>query len=175
MIKPDLDGFEITVEQTTHVNGLQLLEETFNLFGSFVKEHPKGFNIVLDEFQEIANLPDSIKIEGILRSQIQTHVNAGYFFVGSRRRMLLDIFNELKRPFYKSAINYTHWGRFQKPKLPPSSLTGSMMVGKSVLPMSLRLYTIKQRAIHTMSSEFPMRYLPSRTGRRLPLRIMKKP
>jgi uncharacterized protein len=106
VIKPDLDGIEITVEQTTHVDGLQLLEETFNLFGSFVKEHPKGFNIVLDEFQEIANLPDSIKIEGILRSQIQTHVNAGYFFVGSRRRMLLDIFNELKRPFYKSAINY---------------------------------------------------------------------
>jgi len=29
-----------------------------------------------------------------------------YFFVGSRRRILLDIFNEEKRPFYKSAINY---------------------------------------------------------------------
>jgi uncharacterized protein len=107
VIKPDMEtGLEVTVEQTTHKNGLELLEETFSHFGSFVKEHSKGFNIVLDEFQEIANLTGAIKIEGVLRSQIQTHTNVSYFFVGSRRRMLLDIFNEQKRPFYKSAINY---------------------------------------------------------------------
>jgi AAA+ ATPase superfamily predicted ATPase len=107
VIKPDPEtGLEITVEQTTQKNGLDLLEETFSLFGSFAKEHSKGFNIVLDEFQEITNLTDAIKIEGVLRSYIQTQTNVGYFFVGSRRRMLLDIFNEQRRPFYKSAINY---------------------------------------------------------------------
>jgi AAA+ ATPase superfamily predicted ATPase len=107
VIKPDAEaGLEVTVEQTTNKNGFELLEETFSLFGSFVKEHSKGFNIVLDEFQEITNLTGAIKIEGVLRSQMQTQANVGYFFVGSRRRMLLDIFNEQKRPFYKSAINY---------------------------------------------------------------------
>jgi len=29
-----------------------------------------------------------------------------YLFIGSRRRILQDIFNEKKRPFYQSAINY---------------------------------------------------------------------
>lgn len=107
VLKPDPNsGFEITVEQTTQQRGLELLKETFTLFSSFVKEHANGFHIVLDEFQEITNLKDSIKIEGVLRSQIQTQTNVGYVFVGSRRRMLLDIFNEQKKPFYKSAINY---------------------------------------------------------------------
>ena len=37
---------------------------------------------------------------------MRAHRNVSYFFVGSRRRVLLDMFNEQKRPFYKSAINY---------------------------------------------------------------------
>ena len=107
VIKPDPEmGVIITAEPTTQMSGLKLLEETFSLFGKFIKEHPPGFHIVLDEFQEITDLHESKQIEGILRSQIQTHTNVSYFFVGSRRRILLDIFNEEKRPFYKSAINY---------------------------------------------------------------------
>jgi len=99
-------GIIITAEPTTQMSGLKLLEETFSLFGKFTQEHPPGFHIVLDEFQEITELRESKQIEGILRSQIQTHRNVSYFFVGSRRRILLDIFNDEKRPFYKSAINY---------------------------------------------------------------------
>jgi len=107
VIKPDPEmGITITAEPTTQINGLELLEETFSLFGKFVKEHTPGFHIVLDEFQEITELRESKQIEGVLRSQIQSHTNVSYFFVGSRRRILLDIFNDEKRPFYKSAINY---------------------------------------------------------------------
>jgi hypothetical protein len=107
VIKPDPEmGITITAEPTTQMNGLKLLEETFSLFGKFIKEHAPGFHIVLDEFQEITELRESKQIEGVLRSQIQGHTNVSYFFVGSRRRILLDIFNDEKRPFYKSAINY---------------------------------------------------------------------
>ncbi|MGQ9570783.1 MAG: hypothetical protein ACUVUQ_08085 [Thermodesulfovibrionales bacterium] len=66
----------------------------------------KGFHVVIDEFQEVAELRESLQIEGIMRFHIQTHRNASYFFVGSRRRILSEIFNERKRPFYRSAINY---------------------------------------------------------------------
>lgn len=108
IIKPDPEmGIEITVEPTTREYGLRLLEETFNLFGSFAREYEKGLNVVIDEFQEIVNLPNSIKVEAILRSQIQNQTNVGYIFVGSRRRMLLEMFSEQKRPFYKSSIHYT--------------------------------------------------------------------
>ena len=93
-------------ETTAAKNGIELLDETFGLFGAFMNDHGSGFHIVFDEFQEISELRESRQIEGILRSHIQTHENASYFFVGSRRRLLLEIFNEQKRPFYKSAINY---------------------------------------------------------------------
>jgi hypothetical protein len=40
-----------------------------------------------------------------MRTQIQQQT-ASYFFIGSRRRILLGIFNERQRPFFQSAINY---------------------------------------------------------------------
>ena len=71
--------------------------------GEFLKKTKRPANIVLDEFQEIVELKNS-NIEGILRAHIQAHP-ASYFFVGSRRRVLLEMFNLKRRPFFQSAIN----------------------------------------------------------------------
>jgi hypothetical protein len=60
----------------------------------------------LDEFQEISELPESKKLEGILRSQMQLHKDISYFYVGSRRRVLEEIFSNRSRPFYKSAFMF---------------------------------------------------------------------
>ena len=63
VIKPDAEmGIAITAEPTTQIGGPKLLEETFSLFGAFVKEHPRGFHIDLDEFQEITGLRESKQI-----------------------------------------------------------------------------------------------------------------
>ncbi|MBP7526912.1 MAG: ATP-binding protein [Syntrophorhabdaceae bacterium] len=106
-VSPDADtGFMITAEPTVRTNGMDLLHETLSQFGKFTQDHKKGFHVVFDEFQEIIQLPDSLKIEGVMRSHVQGHSNVSYFFVGSRRRLLMDIFNGSKRAFYKSAINY---------------------------------------------------------------------
>lgn len=106
-VKPDPEtGFTISAEPTIRTGGLDLLEETLSQFGGFARVQKKGFHIIFDEFQEITQLPDSLKIEGVLRSHIQRHTNVSYFFVGSRRRLLIDMFNADRRPFYKSAINY---------------------------------------------------------------------
>lgn len=59
--------------------------------------------VCLDEFQEITELPQAKKLEGILRSQMQRHRDISYFYVGSRRRVLQEIFSSRSRPFYKSA------------------------------------------------------------------------
>jgi hypothetical protein len=61
--------------------------------------------VALDEFQEIVVLREAPQIEGIMRAQIQQQA-ASYFFIGSRRRILLGIFNDRQRPFFQSAINY---------------------------------------------------------------------
>jgi AAA+ ATPase superfamily predicted ATPase len=107
VFRPDPEyGVSLSVEPVTKKKGVELLEETMSGLGKFIVDCKKGCHIVFDEFQEIVELRDSLRIEGIMRSHVQTHANASYFFVGSRRRILSDIFNEKKRPFYRSAINY---------------------------------------------------------------------
>ena len=50
-------------------------------------------------------VPNPPNIEGIMRAHIQ-HQQASYFFVGSRRRVLLEMFNQGRRPFFQSAVNF---------------------------------------------------------------------
>lgn len=108
VLRPDPEyGLSITAEPAaTGKRGLELLDETMEGLGRFIKDQKGGCHVVLDEFQEIAEIRESLQVEGIMRSHIQRHANASYFFVGSRRRLLTDIFNQRKRPFYGSAVNF---------------------------------------------------------------------
>lgn len=107
VLKPDESGgVSLTVEFVApQKRGLDVLEETFAALGLFAKQTKDRLHIVLDEFQEITEVKESPQMEGVMRTHIQTHPFS-YFFVGSRRRILLSIFNEQKRPFFQSAINY---------------------------------------------------------------------
>lgn len=106
VIRPTEQSLDFTIEQISPtISGIQLLDKTMEDFGKFLNHSGKSVNITFDEFQEISELKESLQVEGILRKHIQEH-KASYFFVGSRRRLLLDMFNERTRPFYQSAINY---------------------------------------------------------------------
>lgn len=107
VLKPDIDGsISLTVEPTSqNKSGLDALEDILSSLKKFEEQVTQKIHFVLDEFQEIVTLKQSKQAEGILRSHIQRH-SFSYFFVGSRRRVLLGIFNEEKRPFFQSAINY---------------------------------------------------------------------
>ncbi len=106
VFKPSADsGVVLSVEPiSVALSGIELLGKVLEEFGDFIIKQPAslGVHIVFDEFQEITDLKNS-QIEGVLRKHIQEH-QASYFFVGSRRRILLDIFNQRNRPFYQSAI-----------------------------------------------------------------------
>jgi uncharacterized protein len=95
-----------SIEPAEKRRGIDLLREILDEFGKVAATHKEGFHVVFDEFQEITELPESKQIEGVMRSCIQTHKNVSYFFVGSRRRILLAMFNERKRAFFQSSINY---------------------------------------------------------------------
>lgn len=82
------------------------LDDLMEGINKYVKKRKIQACIALDEFQEITELPESKKIEGILRSHIQRHKNISYFYIGSRRRILQDMFNNKSRPFYKSVYTY---------------------------------------------------------------------
>lgn len=83
-----------------------LLDDLMQGVGKYTEKNKMSLSVVLDEFQEITELPEAKSIEGILRSHIQFHRRISYFFVGSRRRILQDMFTMKNRPFYKSAFLY---------------------------------------------------------------------
>jgi len=67
---------------------------------------PKGKRavVVLDEFQEVADLLPDDRFERVMRSVIQGHTRVSYIFLGSRYHMLRRMFTDHNRPFYKSAL-----------------------------------------------------------------------
>jgi hypothetical protein len=107
ILKPDPEGgISLSVEPSSPArSGIEVLDETLESLGAFVEATDGLVQIALDEFQEIVVLREALRIEAALRTQIQRQ-NASYFFIGSRRRVLLGIFNDRKRPFFQSAINY---------------------------------------------------------------------
>ena len=107
VLKPDPSGgVSLSVEPSGVVKGgLELLQETMDSLREFVATTKSLVHVALDEFQEIVTLKEALQVEGIMRTQIQQQ-QASYFFIGSRRRVLLGIFNERQRPFFQSAINY---------------------------------------------------------------------
>jgi len=103
-IKPDGTSLSIKFDPDAKVN--VLLEDLLNGVSIFLKKRKIKACFVFDEFQEITELPESKNIEGTLRSYIQSEKEISFFFVGSRRRILQDMFTNAKRPFYKSAFIY---------------------------------------------------------------------
>jgi AAA+ ATPase superfamily predicted ATPase len=106
VFKPSAEnGFTLSVEPISpSMPGMEMLDKVMEELGLFIERERPDLHFVLDEFQEITELKQPA-IEGIFRKHIQHH-QASYFFVGSRRRVLLDIFNQRNRPFYQSAIMY---------------------------------------------------------------------
>ena len=63
----------------------------------------KGIELIicLDEFQNIAELPESMAIQRLLRAVWQKHQHVTYCLYGSKQHMLADLFNKKSMPFFK--------------------------------------------------------------------------
>ncbi|MGD8295315.1 MAG: hypothetical protein PVG67_02910 [Desulfobacterales bacterium] len=106
VLSPSADGgISLSVQPAFTSGGLDLLDDTLVSLENFIEDVSMPVHIVLDEFQEITEVDKSIGVEGTLRHHIQK-IQCAFVFVGSRRRILLDMFNNRKRPFFQSAINY---------------------------------------------------------------------
>lgn len=99
-------GMEISVEPAGGQIRESLLEDTLKALHEFSQSEPKGCFVVLDEFQDLTNLSDSANIEGRMRSHIQQHKKVSYLFIGSRRGVLANMFQDKERAFYQSALLY---------------------------------------------------------------------
>jgi hypothetical protein len=101
----DQGEFSVSVERVgTQPDGIELLSSTMEYLGKFVEKYEKPVHIALDEFQEITEIQKRNEIEAALRTQIQQINDASFFFIGSRRRILLDMFAGESRPFFQSTF-----------------------------------------------------------------------
>lgn len=63
----------------------------------------KGIKLIvcIDEFQNLATLKDYSDLEGKMRSVWQHQDNVSYCLYGSKRHMMIEIFNSSSKPFYR--------------------------------------------------------------------------
>lgn len=83
-------------------SGLDRLVSVVSSLDSISSQSEKPLLVIFDEFQDLAMLGAAAQIEAALRSTIQHH-KASYLFVGSRRKLLRDMFESPKRAFYRGA------------------------------------------------------------------------
>jgi len=73
------------------------LQEIFD----YLKQTPRECYIAIDEFQQIAEYPDT-GLEATLRSYAQFCPNVHFIFSGSKQHLIADMFDSPKRPFFRS-------------------------------------------------------------------------
>jgi len=113
----DQGEFSVSVERVgARPDGVELLADTMEYLGKFIENYDKPVHLALDEFQEITEIQKNNEIEAALRAQIQHMDQASFFFIGSRRRILLEMFASESRPFFQSTF------LFKLDKLPKDDL-----------------------------------------------------
>jgi uncharacterized protein len=77
------------------------LEELLTMLGRIAAERERRVVLVLDEFQEVADIdPALIKL---MRSVFQEQPEVAHIYLGSKRHMMRRIFNDENEPFWRSA------------------------------------------------------------------------
>jgi hypothetical protein len=76
-------------------------EHTLRSLIQFLDTQQINVVLAIDEFQQIANYPEK-NIEALLRTIIQTLKNTQFIFSGSKKHLMLEMFNTPNRPFFSS-------------------------------------------------------------------------
>ncbi len=76
-------------------------DEIINLPQVIARQKGIRIAVCVDEFQNIAKFPDHLAVQNELRSSWQRHKNVSYCLLGSKRHMMLEMFNQPERPFYR--------------------------------------------------------------------------
>jgi len=77
------------------------IEEILNLPERLASQNKKQIVVCIDEFQNIGDYPESMQLQKLLRSVWQYHQNTTYCLYGSKRHMMMELFEKQSNPFYK--------------------------------------------------------------------------
>jgi AAA+ ATPase superfamily predicted ATPase len=84
---------------------LPAVDDLFNGLYNYISGMKKPAVVVFDEFQQLGELENN-RVEKILRSIIQKQRRLSYVFMGSKKHLIYDMFNNPGRPFYKSTRHF---------------------------------------------------------------------
>ncbi|MDR2684654.1 MAG: ATP-binding protein [Prevotellaceae bacterium] len=76
-------------------------EHTIESLLQFIDNQNIKVFMAIDEFQQIGIFPEK-NVEAVLRTVIQTLKNTNFIFSGSKKSMMLEMFNSAQRPFFAS-------------------------------------------------------------------------
>lgn len=77
-------------------------EQNLSMLYQYLNTEFKKVIVVLDEFQQITHYPDDQNPEAVFRSQMQRYPNIRFVYAGSQRHLMLSMFSDANRPFYRS-------------------------------------------------------------------------
>jgi len=99
-----LIGYDtLTGEPQIQINYQSAQEKEYTLQGlfAFLENQEELIVIAIDEFQQISDYPEN-NVEALLRTNIQKLKNIRFIFCGSRKAMMINLFSNVKRPFFAS-------------------------------------------------------------------------
>ncbi|MCF6330838.1 MAG: AAA family ATPase [Sulfurimonas sp.] len=99
-VKPNI---KITSTQKDY---FKAIVDLFNGYFEYLEKNNLQAVVAIDEFQKIVSLTQSQKIEETLRTIVNKRKNCSFIFTGSKRNMLLSLFNRSDRPFFKLGSQY---------------------------------------------------------------------
>jgi len=86
-------------------NILPSLNDVLETVKRYADREKKKVAVCFDEFQQIGLFETDI-LEKTMRSSFPKHNNVSYIFMGSKKHLIQDIFNNPNRPFYRSAKSF---------------------------------------------------------------------
>lgn len=126
-----LIGYDpLTGQPQIQINYQSAQEKEYTLQGlfNFLENQGEQIVIAIDEFQQISDYPDK-NIEALLRTYTQNLTNIRFIFCGSRKAMMINLFSNVKRPFFASTqylslekIDTTEYSRFIRNKFSESGI-----------------------------------------------------
>jgi AAA+ ATPase superfamily predicted ATPase len=90
----------LSLAKTTPIQQDKTIHHLFN----FLDTQDLKIVFAIDEFQQILEYPEK-NTEALLRTHIQQLKNTSFIFCGSNQKMMYEIFNSSKRPFFASCSN----------------------------------------------------------------------
>ena len=99
-----LIGYDpLTGQPQIQINYQSAQEKEYTLQGlfNFLENQGEQIVIAIDEFQQISDYPEK-NIEALLRTYTQNLTNIRFIFCGSRKAMMINLFSNVKRPFFAS-------------------------------------------------------------------------